>query len=170
MSYKVVLSLPNNTKMLALFSWLQISTEGHRNQKPKDHFFPCLMLALQEKWHSAQNLIVSLIACWLLLFLQVLSFTDVLDMILMKLRIPSHQLIHCIPEDWFQGNVIPEIKYKAAAELWHRAVQMPPNTKSLSQLNWNYIRIPSGILQEFRKAMQQWGHSLTSRKKTKTAA
>lgn len=52
-------------------------------------------------------------------------------MILMKLRILSPQLTHWIPEDWFQGNAIPEMKYKAAAELWLGAVQMPPNTKSL---------------------------------------
>lgn len=142
MSYKVILSLPNNTKMLALFSRLQISTKEHRNQKPKDHFFLCLMLALQEKWHSAQNLMVSLIACCLLPLLQVPSSTEVLDMILIKLRIPSSQLTHWIPEDWFQGNAIPEMKYKAAAELWYRAVQTPPNTKSLSQLNWKRIRIP----------------------------
>lgn len=45
-------------------------------------------------------------------------------MILIKLRIPSSQLTHWIPEDWFQGNAIPEMKYKAAAELWYRAVQI----------------------------------------------
>lgn len=63
----------------------------------------------------------SLIAHWLLPFLQAFSSTKVLDVILMKLRIPSPpplQVTHWIPEDQFQGNATPEMKYKAAAQLW----------------------------------------------------
>lgn len=147
---------PNNTKILAPFSRLQISSRGHRNQKPRNHFFLFLVFSLQEMCHSAMNLIFSLIACWFLSFLQALSSTKVLDMILMKLRIPCPlQVTHWIPEYSFQGNATLEMKYKAAAELWHGKLH-----KCHQKLNHCLCLTGSVSVFLSRKAMQQWRLSL----------
>lgn len=144
MSYKVIFSLPNNTKILAPFSRLQISSKGHRNQTPKNHSFLFLGFALWGKWRSARNLMFSLIAGWLLPFLQVFSSTKVLDMILMKLRIPSPPPSYTL-DSW---RLVSRKCYSrdeirsSCTTLAGEAAQMPPKSELLSQPNWKWINIP----------------------------
>lgn len=71
--------------------------------------------------------------------------------------LPSLQVTCWIPEDWFQGNATPELKYEAAAQLWQGRLH-----KCHQKVNHCLSLTGSVSIFLFRKATQQWRLSLTS--------
>lgn len=101
-----------------------------------------LGFALQGKWCSARNRMFSLIARWLLPFLQAFSSTEVLDVILMKLRTPSPSYTL---DSWrlvSRKRYSPDEIQSSCTILAGQTAQMPPKSESLPQPNWKCVNIP----------------------------
>lgn len=145
MSYKVIFSLPNNTKILAPFLSAANQLKGPQKSETQEGLLPLFGVCLARKAVFCKESNVSLIACWLLPFLQDFSSTEVLDIILMKLRIPSPSPSYTLDSSRLvsRKRCSRDEMQSSCATLAGENAKMPPKSESLPQPNWKCINIPA---------------------------